>query len=162
MNFYQSVGSLVLGTRFRRLSEYFLNEVNKTYKRLGINFEASWFGVFYLLDTKTEVSIKDISETLEISHSAVSQLVKMLVLKNLVVFENSKNDARKKIIHFTPEGVLLLTQIKPVWDALEKAMNELLQQENCIQLLDNIVSLETALNKTSLIERICLNMEKIP
>ena len=49
MNFYQQLGTLVFGTRLKKLSDYFLSEINKVYSDQNIPFEASWFGVFFLV-----------------------------------------------------------------------------------------------------------------
>ncbi|HAO49511.1 MAG TPA: MarR family transcriptional regulator, partial [Runella sp.] len=67
MNFYQKLGGLILGSRLRRLSEYFLSEVNKVYAEKGIAFDASWFSMFYLISKNEHISLIDIAETLEVS-----------------------------------------------------------------------------------------------
>ena len=153
MNFYQKLGPLVFGTRLKRLSDYFLTEVNKVYTDLGIPFEASWFGVFYLLKQNESLSIIDIAETLEISHSAVSQLVKNLENKGLLEVKNSDDDARKKQIKLTTQGSILLEKIVPVWDSLTHAMSELLEDEQCKEALSSILAIENAFQKQSLSER---------
>ncbi|MBK9509411.1 MAG: MarR family transcriptional regulator [Cytophagaceae bacterium] len=151
MNFYQKLGPLVFGSRLRRLSEGFLSEVNKVYADLGIDFEASWFGVFYLLDKNGELSIHEISEVLEISHSAVSQMVKTLNEKNLVALSPSKHDARKKIVVLTDSGKELLNQIKPVWEALEKTITEMTVG---MEIFEHLMKIENDFLKKSLSQRI--------
>lgn len=147
MNFYQELGPLVLGTRLKRLSDYFLSEINKVYSDRGIPFEASWFGVFYLLDKHESLSIFEISEKLEVSHSAISQLVKTLVKLKHVKLTNSKMDGRRKDITLTEQGVALLIQIKPVWIALDKAMQKRLTNN---ELLNNLLALENEFLKHDL------------
>ncbi|MBK6976321.1 MAG: MarR family transcriptional regulator [Cytophagaceae bacterium] len=151
MNFYQKLGPLVFGSRLRRLSEGFLSEVNKVYADLGIDFEASWFGVFYLLDKNGELSIHEISEVLEISHSAVSQMVKTLNENNLVALSPSKHDARKKIVVLTDSGKELLNQIKPVWEALEKTITEMTVG---MEIFEHLMKIENDFLKKSLSQRI--------
>lgn len=151
MNFYQKLGPLVFGTRLRRLSEYFLSEVNLVYTSRGIPFEASWFGIFYLLDKQTELSIFEIAEQLEVSHSAISQLVKTLTEKGLVTLRPSSHDGRKKVIHLSHEGKELLQEIKPVWAALDKSMSVLLEQN---ELLEQIFQLENKFAEMPLSKRI--------
>jgi DNA-binding MarR family transcriptional regulator len=153
MNFYQKLGPLVFGTRLKRLSDYFLAEVNKVYTDLGIPFEASWFGVFYLLKENEELSIIDMAETLEISHSAVSQLVKNLENKGLLEIKNSDDDGRKKLIRLTKSGKNLLEKIVPVWDSLSQSMAELLEDEKCKEALNSILAIENAFQKQHLSER---------
>ena len=83
MGFYPKLGYLIFGSRLRRLSEYFLAEVNKVYGQQGIAFDASWFPLFYLLSVKDKLTLMDIATELEVSHSAVSQLVTNLKGKGL-------------------------------------------------------------------------------
>ena len=139
MNFYQKLGPLVFGTRLKRLSDYFLSEVNHVYASRGIPFEASWFGIFYLLDNQTELSIFEIAEQLEVSHSAISQLVKSLTEKGLLTLQPSAHDGRKKVIHLSQKGKELLQKIKPIWAALDKSMSALLKQN---EVLEQIFQLE--------------------
>ncbi|HXL56023.1 MAG TPA: helix-turn-helix domain-containing protein, partial [Chitinophagaceae bacterium] len=115
MNFYQSLGFLVFGSRLKRLSDIFLNDVNRIYKSHNIPFDASWFPVFYILSQKQEVSIKEISDELNVSHSAVSQLISNLQQKGLIKSVVSKKDARHKAVAFTAKGAKLLQKITPVW-----------------------------------------------
>ena len=98
MSFYESLGYLVFGSRLRRLSEAFLSDVNKIYHTHKLKFDASWFPVFYILSRKQAVSIRDISNELNISHSAVSQLVSSLQQKGLVRTTTHTGDARKKVL----------------------------------------------------------------
>src|SRR3954466_7040072 len=113
MNFYQSLGFLVFGSRLKRLSDAFLNDVSQVYKFHNISFDASWFPVFYILSQKTEVSIKEISGELNVSHSAISQLVSNLQQKGLIKSVISTKDARHKAVTFTSKGERLLQKIKP-------------------------------------------------
>src|SRR4249920_546038 len=128
MNFYQELGFLVFGSRLKRLGDTFINDVNSIYKDHKIEFDASWFPVFYILSQKKEVSIKEISDDLKVSHSAISQLISSLQQKGLIKSVVSKKDARHKTITFTPKGEKLLQKIRPVWNALEKAMEELVEE----------------------------------
>lgn len=158
MNFYQELGSLVFGTRMKRLSDYFLKEVNKVYNDLDIKFEASWFGVFYLLDKNEEASIFEMAETLEVSHSAISQLVKNLKANNLIKITGSKDDKRMKVVSLSLEGLVMLAKIKPVWQGLESAMNEVFN-ENVI--MENFKKIEDAFIKRDLNVRIKDNYNNV-
>ena len=125
MNFYQDLGFLVFGSRLKRLGDIFINDANRICKEHKIEFDASWFPVFYILSRKKEISIKEISDSLNVSHSAISQLINNLQQKGLIKSVVSKKDARHKAVTFTTKGDKLVQKIQPVWDALEKAMNEL-------------------------------------
>jgi DNA-binding MarR family transcriptional regulator len=151
MNFYQELGPLVLGTRLKRLSDYFLAEVNKVYFDFDIPFEASWFGVFYQLDAYQKLSIFEIAENLELSHSAISQVIKTLETKNLITCTASADDARKKIITLSAKGLTLLQKIKPVWKALNLAMENVLEEN---PVLKNLILVEKNFEEIALNQRI--------
>jgi DNA-binding MarR family transcriptional regulator len=156
MNFYQDLGFLVFGSRLKRLGNTFINDVNRIYKNHKIQFDASWFPVFYILSQKDEVSIKEISNSLKVSHSAISQLASSLQQKGLIKSVTSKTDARHKNIMLTAKGRKLLEKIKPVWSALEKAMNELAEASGSSskKILKALTGIETSLNEKGFFERI--------
>jgi DNA-binding MarR family transcriptional regulator len=155
MNFYQSLGFLVFGSRLKRLGDTFLNDVNRIYKSHNISFDASWFPVFYILSQKQEVSIKEISDDLNVSHSAISQLVSSLQQKGLIKSVVSKKDARHKAVTFTAKGEKLLQKIKPVWNALQQAMEELANENaQSKKILDALTALEKNMQKEGVFDRV--------
>ncbi|MDP9078008.1 MAG: MarR family winged helix-turn-helix transcriptional regulator [Bacteroidota bacterium] len=162
MNLYQSLGYLVLGSRLRRLSEGFLAEINRAYQNEGIDFDASWFPVFYLLSKNQSLSIKELSEQTEVSHPAASQLITNLKNRKLVTSATCADDGRRQLVQLTDSGRALLTQIMPVWDAILLAMDEVLNNDPaCKELLTSISALENAFRSANLAERISdkLNVE---
>lgn len=151
MHFYQQAGFLVLGSRLRRLGDNLINDVNAVYRNQNIDFDASWFPVFYILSVEKEVSINEIANELKTSHSAVSQLVKSLIDKGYLKSKRSNIDARQKAISFTAKGSKLFFKIHPVWKALQQAMEELFPSENVLNLLTEA---EVRLTEQSLLNRI--------
>jgi DNA-binding MarR family transcriptional regulator len=155
MNLYQSLGYLVLGSRLRRLSENFLAEINRAYQNEGIDFDASWFPVFYLLSKNESLSIRELSEQMEVSHPAASQLITNLKNKKLVTSATCSDDGRKQLVQLTDSGRELLASILPVWDAILLAMDDLLADEpGCRELLPSITALENAFKSANLADRI--------
>jgi len=155
MNLYQNLGYLVLGSRLRRLSECFLSEINRTYQNLGIDFDASWFPVFYLLSKNDALSIKELSEQTEVSHPAASQLITNLKNRNLVTSVTCADDGRRQLVTLTDKGRALLTEILPVWDAVLAAMTELVAlEEQGSNLLPAISALENIFKQNSLSNKI--------
>ncbi|MEO6150428.1 MAG: helix-turn-helix domain-containing protein [Mucilaginibacter sp.] len=145
MNFYQRLGYLALGSRLRRLSEAFISEVIRAYQQQGIEFEAAWFPVFYLLADKKELSIKELSDQLEVTHPAASQLISALRKKGLVTVKTSKKDGRKQLVQLSADGLVLLDRVKPVWNAILQAMDKMTAtQEDTRHLLDALSALEYA------------------
>ena len=155
MNFYQQLGFLVFGSRLKRLGDTFLSDVNKIYKSHNIQFDASWFPVFYILSQKEEVSIKEISGELNVSHSAVSQLITSLQQKGLIKSVVSKKDARHKAITLTAKGQKLLAKIQPVWNALQQAMEELAgENTQSKKILDVLFVMEKNIQKETVFQRV--------
>jgi DNA-binding MarR family transcriptional regulator len=155
MNFYQQLGFLVFGSRLKRLGDTFINDVNRIYKNNKIDFDASWFPVFYILSQRKEVSIKEVSNELNVSHSAISQLVSGLQQKGLIKSVTSKKDARHRTITFTAKGEKLLEKIKPVWNALQEAMEELTAENTqSKKVLPALAGIEESIQKKNLFERI--------
>jgi DNA-binding MarR family transcriptional regulator len=155
MNFYQQLGFLVFGSRLKRFGDTFLNDVNKIYKSHNIQFDASWFPVFYILSEKGEVSIREISNDLNVSHSAISQLITSLQQKGLIKSVVSKKDARHKAITFTAKGQKLLEKIQPVWKALRKAMEELANENSqSKKILDALTAMEKNLKSETVFDRV--------
>jgi DNA-binding MarR family transcriptional regulator len=155
MNFYESLGYLVFGSRLRRLSETFLSEINKTYRAAGIDFDASWFPVFYLLSKEGSLSIKELSDTTGVSHPAASQLVTNLKSKKLLKTRTCADDGRRQLIQLTNAGRALLEQILPVWEAMQLTMDELIAEDSeCIHLLPAIAALENTFRKLNLSDKI--------
>lgn len=135
MNFYESLGFLVFGSRMRRLSESFLLELNKVYHNLDLDFEASWFPMFFLVSNQHPVSLNDIARQLEISHSAVSQLASVLKKKGLITSVKSQIDERKQLLALSKAGLTLKIELAPVWLAITETMQSLFaenQESACL------------------------------
>jgi DNA-binding MarR family transcriptional regulator len=160
MSFYASLGYLVFGSRLRRLSEYFLMEVNKVYEQSGIAFDASWFPVFYILSRQQNIPLIDIAEQLEVSHSAVSQLITGLKKKGLVKTAPCPDDGRRQLVMLSKKGEELLQQVQPVWAAITEAMKGLTEEHKQSRLLLEAVSqVESAVQETPLSMRILASMK---
>ncbi|QNL48540.1 MarR family transcriptional regulator [Olivibacter sp. SDN3] len=155
MDFYQRLGYLILGSRLRRLSESYIGEINKVYQSLDISFDTSWFPFFYVLSNQKEVSLIDLSQQLQISHSSVSQMINNLRKKALVKTIKDPKDARIKLVTLSIEGKKLLKKIKPVWQAIENSLQLLEQRDDSLQeLLFTLTTLENQLKKHPLADLI--------
>jgi DNA-binding MarR family transcriptional regulator len=144
------------------LSEAFLAEINRAYQNEGIDFDAAWFPVFYLLSKNNSLSIKELSEQIEISHPAASQLITGLKNKNLVAATACTDDGRRQLVQLTESGKALLTQVLPVWEAVTASMEQLVAAEQGFKtLLPAITSLENTFKSTSLAAMIGENLQAV-
>jgi DNA-binding MarR family transcriptional regulator len=155
VNYYQSLGYLVLGSRLKRLSELFLSEVNKVYRAEGIVFETTWFPVFYLLSKNNSLSIQELCAQIEVTHPAASQLVTNLKNKGLVMSTINPEDARKQVVVLTPAGKKLLKKIMPIWDAISESMEAVAGgKPESDAILETLTRLEAAFKVTSVVDLI--------
>ncbi|WP_343667546.1 MarR family winged helix-turn-helix transcriptional regulator [Chitinophaga sp.] len=160
MSFYSSLGFLVFGSRLRRLSEYFLSEVNKVYEQAGIPFEASWFPVFYILGKEQPMPLIDIAAQLEVSHSAISQLVTGLKKKGLVKTAPCPDDGRRQLVMLSKKGEEMLLQIQPIWAAITQAMTDLADENKWSkQVLEAVTAVENSVEAEPLSARILKAMK---
>jgi DNA-binding MarR family transcriptional regulator len=155
MAIFEIAKELILGTRLKRLSERFLNDVSIIYKEHGIDFEPSWFGIFFLLDRYDTLTVGEIAANLDITQSGASQVISQLEKKNLINITTGKSDKRKKVVSLTDDGMELLKKIKPVWKLMRAHMKEMLDEgENSRYMLDALFEIETTFKKSSLSERV--------
>lgn len=155
MEFYDNLGYLVFGSRLRRLSEYFIAEINKVYQEKGIPFDASWFPIFYILSQNPKVSLVEISQQLQTSHSAVSQLITNLKKKGLVELVKAEDDGRKQLVTLNEKGKQLLAEIQPIWQQISICMDQLGQEEPLVaHLLPGISEIESLFKQECLSQRI--------
>ena len=158
---YEDLGFLILGTRLRRMSEYFLSEVGKVYQELQINFEPSWFPLFYILYRDKQVSIKQLADELNTSHSAMSQLVTKLKDKGLIETLTSKKDRRIQLIALTQEGEILLQSVLPIWNSISTGMKQMESTYSAVaHFLPALGDLEKHFESQSLSEVILHQVEK--
>lgn len=160
MEIYQDLGFLIFGSRLRRMSEYYIAEVNKVYKDQDIEFEASWFPVFYFLYHQEEVNMRNIADQLQVSHSAISQLVKNLRKKGLVDTRPYDKDRRQLIVELTEKGDELMRQTQPIWDSIAESMNSIKESVPATEyLLDAFNALEMFFDETTLSSVILKNLK---
>ncbi len=150
-----------MGSRLRRLSEAFLSEINRVYQNEAIDFDASWFPVFYLLSKNESLSIKELSDQIEISHPAASQLITGLKNKGLVVSATCADDGRRQLVQLTESGRQLLKKVLPVWDALTTAMEQLVNgNPGYSDILPAITALENTFRSVKLSEIITAKLSE--
>ena len=142
MTVFHDAGLLIVGSRMKRIGDRFLSEVSKVYKHQSIPFESAWFPIIYILDKKGPLSLTEISNALEISHSAISQMITQLQDKDIVEIIPHETDARVKRICFTFKGQNLLSQVHDVWQALIHTLDDILPKEEQIIFLQSLSTLE--------------------
>ena len=128
MEIIEQMGILILGTRLKRISQRFQQDISKIYKLHNVEFELSWFPIFFLINKNGSTTISELSQKLAVSHPAVIQVVNILDSKNLIKITPDKTDLRIKNITLTKAGQNLLETVRPIWDNISKSMDNLLNE----------------------------------
>ena len=104
MNIISQLGYIAIGTRFRILTDRLMQDADKVYKSLEIDFEPRWFTVFYLINQKKQITTTELAEQLGYSQPAITQIINSLIKKKIIKAVKSRDDSRKKVITIAPKG----------------------------------------------------------
>lgn len=160
MNYLQSLGSIAIASRLKSLSDQLVRDMDQVYKKQKIEFEPRWFTFFHLIYHAGPLSITEIAREINQSHPAANQVANALEKKGLIQSIKDKKDHRKRIIVLTNKGNLLANQLKPVWQAVETTVDQLLEESNT-QLLEKIITLEQLIKTKPIEQRILVNLKTI-
>lgn len=152
-DFMTDLQELALAQRLKRLSDQLNQGQLLMYQMEKISFEPAWFPIFYLLHQKQKLSIVDIAEHLQITHSAVSQLVTELVKKKYLMIEVDDTDKRKRLVTLTKQGLEMTEKLLPVWQNVKTVLRELMISTG-YDVLDVIGKLEKSLEDVPLSSRL--------
>ncbi len=153
-DYYSELGSLVISSRIRKFADRMLAEIGEVYKTLDVDFEPGWFHVLYLLNQNQEMAITQISETLQVAHPSVIQVVKVMEKRGLVEAFQSKLDKRKRMLKLTEKGQQLVGNVAPVWLKIQHTLDQLLEEgEFGGMLFKAMKEVEENLDHDSLVQR---------
>ncbi|MEL7509664.1 MAG: bifunctional helix-turn-helix transcriptional regulator/GNAT family N-acetyltransferase [Cyanobacteria bacterium J06554_1] len=144
---------MALGTRLRRLSEKLMEDATRVYDLYDVGLDPKWFPVFYVLSHQSDASITGIAHTIGHSHPSVSQIVKEMKQKGLVVTDKSEKDARVNVIRLSSLGRQLIPKIDEQYVDVAQAVEELLSetQHNLWKAIEDI---EFLLDEKSFLTRV--------
>jgi len=158
---FDDAGELILGTRFKKLSDKFLDDVSAIYKNSEVEFEPSWFAVFFSLDKYGRLTMSEIAANLGVTQSAISQTVSSLEKKGFVKIETADGDKRVRFVSFTEKAAKLLSKIKPIWKIIKSKMREMLNEgENSKYMLEALSELEYLFVKKGLSDRVLESLKE--
>jgi N-acetylglutamate synthase-like GNAT family acetyltransferase/DNA-binding MarR family transcriptional regulator len=152
-NYIIKLGKIAIASRLKQLTEVLMRDMIKIYQEYHVEFEPRWFTFVHLLKTEGKLSLTDIAKRLNQSHVAANQVANSLEKYKLIETTRDQSDQRKRILQLSKKGRQLLTELEPVWIAVEKAVDELLKESGS-SLFDEIEKIEKALNNRSMYHRI--------
>lgn len=157
MDILKELGALSLASRLKRLSELLSKDVTKVYTDLNFDFEARWFTLVYSLWQNKTMPVTELAQNLSISHTAVKLLAEELIKKGYITSTKGTTDERQRLLALSRKGEALVKKLLPVWQKIEKANKELI--ENAAPgFLDSILAFETELEKRSMYERVFISI----
>lgn len=152
MDLLKRMEELALASRLKRLSDRMMLDVAALYKSYGIDFEARWFPIFFLLKDGQPRSIVDIAKEIGITHPAVNQLSNEMLAKGIITSEKDSKDKRKRFLQISPEGEKIILSLETLWEEIAKCMQELLDYKS--DFLEQLKAIEEKLNQESIKDRI--------
>ncbi|MEU4744876.1 MarR family transcriptional regulator [Actinosynnema sp. NPDC023658] len=114
-----------LGTRLRHLLDLLEGDVSRVYTDLGLpGFRPRYTPVIRLVHTAGPQSIRDLADTIGVTHSAISQTVNQMRRDGLVDLHPG-HDARQRIVHLTDHARTILPTLDAEWHATTAATHDL-------------------------------------
>jgi DNA-binding MarR family transcriptional regulator len=141
-----------LGTLLRHLIEKLDGAVEQSYTRSGLDYRPRYTPVVRALMESGPASIRTISRSAGITHSAVSQTVAQMMERGLVRFEPG-GDARERIVALTPAAKAMIPKLQQHWQATNAAAR-VLDTELSMPLSDLLREAIEALDRRSFGHRI--------
>jgi DNA-binding MarR family transcriptional regulator len=151
MNTIEQSGILGIATRLQRLSDQIRKEGFLVFKENGVDFEPKWFPIVYTLHLRPGLSVVELATEIGYAHPSTITLLKELEAARLITSKKHKTDERKRLLQLSKKGVILIDQMKPVWDILINVVAEIIDTEN--NLMKAIVEVENKLKEKSFFER---------
>ncbi|MFT3722757.1 MAG: MarR family winged helix-turn-helix transcriptional regulator [Hyphomonadaceae bacterium] len=158
VDYSRSFGGEALAARLRRASERIDRDGTRIYATQKVRFEQRWYGVLRQLVSRDDMSVGEIASALRITHVSVSQACRSMEKSGIIKSTASANDARRRNLSLTPKGRALARRLTPLWEAFNKAAEELnAEAGDLVKLLDR---LDDALERKSMFDRIAAQMAK--
>lgn len=141
-----------LGTLLRHLIEKLDGAVEQSYAASGLDYRPRYTPIVRALLELGPASIRAISRSAGVTHSAASQTVAQMLEKGLVRYEPG-SDARERIVALTPTAEAMIPALRRHWDATNTAAARL-DSELSMPLSDLLREAIEALDRAPFGERI--------
>jgi len=143
----------LIGTRLRQVLDLLDDGIAETYADLGIpGFRPRYTPILVALHESGPLTIKELATAVNVTHSAMSQTVGLLIRDGLAV-GNVATDGRARSITLSEEGTSIMPLLLTEWNATAHASRELDSEmtQPLSETLDEVVNL---LSQRSFAERL--------
>ena len=147
------MGSLLLGSRLKRLAERLQADAATIHRDVGETMQPGLCGLFAALDRRGPLTVNQAAHALGVRQPSVTSAANDLVKMGVVEAEPDGQDKRQRNLRLTDQGTMLLRELEDgVWHRTREAMDEVLDGLSG-SLLDQISAIEARLDERSLLER---------
>jgi DNA-binding MarR family transcriptional regulator len=115
-----------VGTLLRHILELLEGDVAQVYRDQCLaEYRPRFSPVVRALLAEGPLPVRDLAETIGVTHSAASQTAAQMARAGLVTHTPDPKDARRRLVALTPKARALLPQINAEWEATLAAMADL-------------------------------------
>ncbi|HEV2268100.1 MAG TPA: bifunctional helix-turn-helix transcriptional regulator/GNAT family N-acetyltransferase [Steroidobacteraceae bacterium] len=149
-------GSLLLGSRLRKVSEALYAGVDEVYRSAGVDLPSRCFPILFLLRDHGRLGISELARRLGQTHPAVSQMSRKLLRHRVVRESLDPRDDRRRLLSLSPRGRSVMARLEPVWKAIVAAVGDL---EADHPLSQHLTAIDEALETRGFAARIRTRLE---
>jgi len=149
-------GSLLLGSRLRKVSEALYAGVDEVYRGAGVDLPSRCFPILFLLRDHGRLGISELAAKLGQTHPAVSQMSRKLLRHRMVRESPDPKDDRRRLLSLSPHGRSIMARLEPVWKAIIAAAADL---ESDHPLSQHLTAVDRALEARGFAVRIRARLE---
>lgn len=128
MSNLQTYGSLMLGSRLRRLSDQLYAGVDTSYLAAGVELSSRCFPLLLLLRDNGPTSITALATQIGQTHPVVVQLGRKLLDAGVVAEQQDPKDERRRLLALSDSGRKLLLSMAPLWDDVRAGVDAVFGQ----------------------------------
>lgn len=150
-------GSLLLGSRLRKVSEALYAGVDEVYRSAGVELPSRCFPILFLLRDHGSLGISELAQKLGQTHPAVSQMSRKLLRHRLVEESPDPRDDRRRLLSLSARARSVMTRLEPVWNAIVAAVADL---ECDHPLSQHLTAIDRALEARGFAARIRSRLEE--
>lgn len=126
MDYLVELNYLGVPARVKRLSESLFYGIREFYKEVNIDIEPGWHLVFLILKEEKEMSMLELSQSLDISKPAITKMIKKMERMEYIVISADSSDSRKKMVKLSEKSRKRLPEFERVWAAGQLSVQALL------------------------------------
>ena len=149
-------GSLLLGSRLRKVAEALYAGVDEVYRSAGVDLPSRCFPILFLLRDHGRLGISELAEKLGQTHPAVSQMSRKLLQHRMVRELPDPKDDRRRLLALSAHGRAVMNRLQPVWKAIAAAAADL---ESDHPLSQHLTAVDRALEARGFAVRIRSRLE---